>query len=167
MSVRNYDKGNSVDDSTLIINHSTLSLIHLAECAHSQTSSDVRAIHLAFHGPIRDFVYGPTREIKKCCSEDIGPRWTVPSTFSRRELQFSNTDLYRTQTQGMSGRALRRLPVLALARYIGIGYTVSPRNITSTANGARKSNAGADVDVWLDGMEGVVREQAKEQERLK
>ncbi|KAJ7228874.1 P-loop containing nucleoside triphosphate hydrolase protein [Mycena pura] len=82
-------------------------------------------------------------------------------------LKFSNTDLYRTQTQGMSGRALRRLPVLALARYIGIGYTVSPRNIASTANGARKSNAGADVDVWLDGMEGVVREQAKEQERLK
>jgi hypothetical protein len=59
----------------------------------------------------------------------------------------------------MSGRALRRLPVLALARYIGTGNIHS----TVTANGANK---GADVDVWLEGMEKVVREQAKELERL-
>ncbi|KAJ7699889.1 P-loop containing nucleoside triphosphate hydrolase protein [Mycena rosella] len=69
--------------------------------------------------------------------------------------------------QGMSGRALRRLPVLALARYIGIGHLTVPSNATPTTNGARtKSPTGADVDVWLDGMEKVVREQAKEHERL-
>ncbi|KAJ7781474.1 P-loop containing nucleoside triphosphate hydrolase protein [Mycena metata] len=67
------------------------------------------------------------------------------------------------RTQGMSGRALRRLPVLALARHIGIGALSVPSNVV---NGARKAAAGADVDVWLDGMEKVVREQAKEQERL-
>lgn len=66
----------------------------------------------------------------------------------------------------MSGRALRRLPVLALARYIGIGPLSAPSNATPTINGARKANTGADVDVWLEGMEKVVREQAKEHERL-
>ncbi|KAF8211348.1 P-loop containing nucleoside triphosphate hydrolase protein [Mycena galopus ATCC 62051] len=68
------------------------------------------------------------------------------------------------RAQGMSGRALRRLPVLALARYIGIG----PLNLPNAVNGgARKVvNTGADVDVWLEGMEKVVREQANEHERL-
>ncbi|KAF7352977.1 Pachytene checkpoint protein 2 [Mycena venus] len=71
------------------------------------------------------------------------------------------------RTQGMSGRALRRLPVLALARYIGIGPLNLPSNATPTVNGTRKVvNTGADVDVWLEGMEKVVREQAKEHERL-
>ncbi|KAJ6539136.1 P-loop containing nucleoside triphosphate hydrolase protein [Mycena capillaripes] len=70
------------------------------------------------------------------------------------------------RTQGMSGRALRRLPVLALARYIGIGPLTLPSNATPTVNGARKTNTGADVDVWLEGMEKVVKEQAKEHERL-
>ncbi|KAJ7117373.1 P-loop containing nucleoside triphosphate hydrolase protein [Mycena crocata] len=70
------------------------------------------------------------------------------------------------RTQGMSGRALRRLPVLALARYIGIGHLTVPVNVAPTTNGARKANTGADVDVWLEGMEKVVREQAKEHQRL-
>jgi hypothetical protein len=66
----------------------------------------------------------------------------------------------------MSGRALRRLPVLALARYIGIGHLMVPSNATPTTNGSRKPTTGADVDVWLEGMEKVVREQVKELERL-
>lgn len=66
----------------------------------------------------------------------------------------------------MSGRALRRLPVLALARYIGIGHLNAPSNTVPTTNGARKTNTGADVNVWLEGMEKVVKEQAKEHERL-
>ncbi|KAF7355125.1 Pachytene checkpoint protein 2 [Mycena sanguinolenta] len=71
------------------------------------------------------------------------------------------------RTQGMSGRALRRLPVLALARYIGIGPLNLPSNAAPAVNGARKiANTGADVDVWLEGMEKVVREQANEHERL-
>jgi hypothetical protein len=66
----------------------------------------------------------------------------------------------------MSGRALRRLPVLALARYIGIGPLTVPSNATPTVNGIRKASTRADVDVWLEGMEKVVREHAKEHERL-
>ncbi|KAJ7179324.1 P-loop containing nucleoside triphosphate hydrolase protein [Mycena filopes] len=69
------------------------------------------------------------------------------------------------RTQGMSGRALRRLPVLALAQHIGIGGLIVPSN-TTAVNGARKPATGADVDAWLDGMEKVVRDQAKEHERL-
>ncbi|KAF4619108.1 hypothetical protein D9613_005593 [Agrocybe pediades] len=59
------------------------------------------------------------------------------------------------QAQGMSGRALRRLPVLALARYIGIG------NVSFGRPGS-----GATVEAWLDGMEKAVKEQAKEIEKL-
>ncbi|KAG5654453.1 hypothetical protein H0H81_001952 [Sphagnurus paluster] len=66
------------------------------------------------------------------------------------------------RAQGLSGRALRRLPVLALARYIGIGNVAH----TIATNGQPGQTAGADVDVWLEGMEKVVQEQTKELERL-
>ena len=56
----------------------------------------------------------------------------------------------------MSGRALRRLPVLALARYIGIGKV-------SDASGG---NNVADADVWFDGIEKIVQERALQQEKL-
>ncbi|KAF7313625.1 AAA domain-containing protein [Mycena chlorophos] len=69
------------------------------------------------------------------------------------------------RTQGMSGRALRRLPVLALARYIGIGH-LAPPTTTSGAKGNRKQHSGADVDVWLDGMEKVIRDQASEKDKI-
>ena len=73
----------------------------------------------------------------------------------------------------MSGRALRRLPVLALARYIGIG-NLNPVNTTpdrsSIQSGAERDRTGhltgADVEVWLEGIEKVVKEQRKELERL-
>ncbi|KAG5646402.1 hypothetical protein DXG03_003452 [Asterophora parasitica] len=67
------------------------------------------------------------------------------------------------RAQGLSGRALRRLPVLALARYIGIGNVMS---FGGTEQPGQSSSGGADVDVWLDGMEKVVREQTKELKRL-
>lgn len=58
----------------------------------------------------------------------------------------------------MSGRALRRLPVLALARYIGIGQIslINPDG----------RNTGANVEIWLQGMERVVQEKALELEKL-
>jgi pachytene checkpoint protein 2 len=79
----------------------------------------------------------------------------------------------RQQTQNLSGRALRRLPVLALARYIGIGNL----NLTNAApsgssqsvaekNVNGRSTVGADVEMWLEGMEKVVKEQRKELEHL-
>lgn len=79
----------------------------------------------------------------------------------------------------MSGRALRRLPVLALARYIGVGglalpsYSQTTTTATTNASGSGsaskpndRAHRGADVDMWLDGMEKVVQEQAKELKRL-
>jgi len=84
----------------------------------------------------------------------------------------------------MSGRALRRLPVLALARYIGTGTLSTSAAVSASGsaintptkravngNGTRPSNGhgdggGANVAVWLEGMEKVIREQATEHEKL-
>lgn len=62
----------------------------------------------------------------------------------------------------MSGRALRRLPVLALSRYLGLG-TQRPRDAVQhnvLVQGA------ADIVIWLDGMEQAIREQTKGLENL-
>lgn len=73
----------------------------------------------------------------------------------------------------MSGRALRKLPVLALARYIGVGHLYisrfeskapSPSQIVSDS--LVEKNRGVDVELWLDGMERTVEEQAEGKERL-
>lgn len=77
----------------------------------------------------------------------------------------------------MSGRSLRRLPVLAHARYISLGYaTPTPAVIDSPAqkavNGLRTSNTpglsglGTQVEVWLNAMEKVVEGQAGELKRF-
>lgn len=86
----------------------------------------------------------------------------------------------------MSGRALRRLPVLALARYIGIGTSTTtlalsaPIKAKPVKMGSSKSRTpsvhgtgsdttkglGADVAVWLDAMEKVVKDQASEHGKL-
>lgn len=74
----------------------------------------------------------------------------------------------------MSGRSLRRLPVLAHARYISLGYT-SPQIATTDSaaqkpvNGPRTtgpSGLGTQVEVWLDAMEKVVDCQAGELKRF-
>jgi len=94
----------------------------------------------------------------------------------------------RCKEQGMSGRALRRLPVLALARYIGIGTSTTSLALSAPAatkaakikiNGASKNGSvnvngagnliksrGADVGVWLDAMVKVVKDQASEHGKL-
>jgi hypothetical protein len=85
----------------------------------------------------------------------------------------------------MSGRALRRLPVLALARYIGIGTSTASMSLSDPAtaittkikiNGASKSREvngagnpkgfGANVDLWLDAMVKVVEDQTREHGKL-
>ena len=73
----------------------------------------------------------------------------------------------------MSGRALRRLPVLALARYVSIGRLCDPRlefkaptSSQAVPDALADGNKGADVEVWLDGMERAVEEQAEGKERL-
>lgn len=70
----------------------------------------------------------------------------------------------------MSGRSLRRLPVLAHAKYIGSMGTLAPkhpRNHGSSAHSkSQQSGSGTDVLVWLDAMDRVVESQATERERL-
>ena len=72
----------------------------------------------------------------------------------------------------MSGRSLRRLPVLAHARYIGTLHASGPR--VAPVNGASKKmrsgsgtrSATASVEVWLDAMARVVQTQRLERDRL-
>lgn len=74
----------------------------------------------------------------------------------------------------MSGRSLRRLPVLAHARYIGT--LPMPTKTSTQINGATKTKrnglasenrgAGSAVEVWLDAMERVIDSQASERERF-
>ena len=77
----------------------------------------------------------------------------------------------------MSGRSLRRLPVLAHARYISLSYASTQIATTDSAgqktvNGSRASNApgpsrlGTQVEVWLDAIEKVVESQAGELKRF-
>jgi hypothetical protein len=74
----------------------------------------------------------------------------------------------------MSGRALRRLPVLAHARFISLGYTYPTLAATDSAqktvNGASHapgpSGLGTQVEVWLNAMENVVEGQAGELKRF-
>jgi pachytene checkpoint protein 2 len=76
----------------------------------------------------------------------------------------------------MSGRSLRRLPVLAHARYISLGYVSALGPLDSTAqkaiNGTKAPDArgpsglGTQVEVWLNAMEKVVEGQAGELKRF-
>ena len=77
---------------------------------------------------------------------------------------------YGSQAQGMSGRSLRRLPVLSHARYMGAMATLP---LGSHADGqshagsrSRRGRATTDVMRWLDAMDKVVDGQATERRRL-
>ncbi|KIL68303.1 hypothetical protein M378DRAFT_22384 [Amanita muscaria Koide BX008] len=63
------------------------------------------------------------------------------------------------KAHSMSGRALRRLPVLALAHYVSIGSYAS-------ASVQDRGQLTAEVEVWLQGMEKVVQEKMRELEKL-
>ncbi|KAH8106228.1 P-loop containing nucleoside triphosphate hydrolase protein [Cristinia sonorae] len=78
----------------------------------------------------------------------------------------------KCRAQGMSGRSLRRLPVLAQARHMGMLATLPPRS-SSLRNGQSvrekhtpQVGAGAQVETWLDAMEHVVDAHATQKERL-
>ncbi|GJE84624.1 AAA family ATPase [Phanerochaete sordida] len=76
----------------------------------------------------------------------------------------------KCRKQGMSGRSLRRLPVLAHARYIGTMAMLPPTSLSPRTNGTSGKNhqkgPGTDVLVWLNAMENVVDGQAVEREHL-
>ncbi|KAH9999412.1 thyroid receptor-interacting protein 13 [Russula vinacea] len=91
-----------------------------------------------------------------------------PTVASQRPRQIA-IHLFRLaqkcRDQKMSGRSLRRLPVLAHARYINSAAQ-------KTVNDPRASNApgpsglGTQVEVWLNAMEKVVEGQAGELKRF-
>ncbi len=78
----------------------------------------------------------------------------------------------------MSGRSLRRLPVLAQARYISLGYAPTPSFAVAdpagqkAVNGTKVSSTpgpegrGTPVEVWLNAVEKVVENQAGELKRF-
>ena len=73
----------------------------------------------------------------------------------------------------MSGRSLRRLPVLAHARFIGGMATLPPRphgdsrtHVNGVNGKLKKAGGGTDVSLWLDAMDKVVVGQATERDRL-
>ncbi|KAI0092756.1 P-loop containing nucleoside triphosphate hydrolase protein [Irpex rosettiformis] len=70
----------------------------------------------------------------------------------------------KCRAQGMSGRSLRRLPVLAHARYIGSMTLAKPRQPRGINDEACTS--ATDVMLWLQAMEKVVDAQAIERGRL-
>ncbi|KAF9534424.1 P-loop containing nucleoside triphosphate hydrolase protein [Crepidotus variabilis] len=90
--------------------------------------------------------------------EDESPQDRSNST-GKRLLSLATS----CQLQGMSGRALRKLPVLALARYIGVGNVVLSHTAPSHPSGLLQ---GAPVEVWLNGLERAVREQIEEKGKV-
>ncbi|KAL4076036.1 P-loop containing nucleoside triphosphate hydrolase protein [Scleroderma yunnanense] len=71
----------------------------------------------------------------------------------------------KCREQGLSGRALRRLPVLALAQYINGGVRVS--NAVSSSNEMPPNGRfQTDTNVWLDAMTKVVNNRRVEHGNL-
>jgi hypothetical protein len=60
----------------------------------------------------------------------------------------------------MAGRALCRLPVLALARYIRMGCVAG----FQPHSGATEPSQVAPIEVWLEGLELAVNDIAKEKD---
>jgi MoxR-like ATPase len=82
------------------------------------------------------------------------------SPYSPTDLAISLLALAdKCRAQQLSGRALRRLPVLALARYIGIGVSTS----STTSNSSRFQT---EIRFWLDAMEKVLDDRAADHGKL-
>ena len=61
-----------------------------------------------------------------------------------------------SNSQGMSGRTLRRLPVLAHARHIGI----------SSGGSAQGAGTGVRMKVWLRAMVKTVKEEGEQMTKI-
>ncbi|PCH41410.1 nucleoside triphosphate hydrolase protein [Wolfiporia cocos MD-104 SS10] len=77
------------------------------------------------------------------------------------------------RSQGMSGRSLRRLPVLAHARYIGtLPMPAKPVQVIGASKSGKKGLAtegsvnAIEVEIWLDAMERVIDAQRTERSRF-
>ncbi|KAF8559027.1 AAA-domain-containing protein [Imleria badia] len=73
----------------------------------------------------------------------------------------------KCREQNLSGRALRRLPVLALAGYIGTGVSASNTPTSPSPNGLSSKGAiKSDINVWLNAMDKVVKDRVSEHKNL-
>ncbi|EAU84587.1 thyroid receptor-interacting protein 13 [Coprinopsis cinerea okayama7 len=70
----------------------------------------------------------------------------------------------KCQAHGMSGRSLRRLPVLALAHSLGLGRPTTT-GATKVAT-APFELGGTDVETWIAGMDKIVDEHGDELQRV-
>ncbi|KAH9077437.1 thyroid receptor-interacting protein 13 [Lactarius deliciosus] len=111
---------------------------------------------------------------------DVGPdHSTIAASQGPRQIAVRLFRLsQKCREQKMSGRSLRRLPVLAHARYISLGYAPPPNSAVpdpagqKAVNGTKASSTpgpegrGTPVEVWLNAMEKVVESQAGELKRF-
>ncbi|KAH8999365.1 thyroid receptor-interacting protein 13 [Lactarius akahatsu] len=110
---------------------------------------------------------------------DVDPDHSTAASQGPRQIAVRLFRLsQKCREQKMSGRSLRRLPVLAQARYISLGYAPSPNFAVAdlagqkAVNGTKGSNTpgpegrGTPVEVWLNAMEKVVESQAGELKRF-
>ena len=87
------------------------------------------------------------------------------------QMRYSNsTTETDVKWQGVSGRSLRRLPVLAHARYIGTMPVSKPRgkpNGKHIDGGKRQATASpVTVRVWLDAMRRVVIDETRSRQQF-
>ncbi|KAI0301796.1 P-loop containing nucleoside triphosphate hydrolase protein [Multifurca ochricompacta] len=119
--------------------------------------------------------------LRSCLLELIAKGVVPPPLFLKHLQEVPSLEearyFERTTDQKMSGRSLRRLPVLAHARYISLGYAPPAFSVTDAAaqkdiNGGKATvspgpgGVGTQVEVWLNAMEKVVGSQAGERERF-
>ncbi|KAI9448287.1 thyroid receptor-interacting protein 13 [Lactarius indigo] len=110
---------------------------------------------------------------------DVAPDDTTTASQSPRQIAVRLFRLsQKCREQKMSGRSLRRLPVLAQARYISLGYAPPPSFTAAghaeqkATNGTKASSTpgpegrGTPIEVWLNAMEKVVESQAGELKRF-
>ncbi|KAM5535663.1 hypothetical protein V8D89_010650 [Ganoderma adspersum] len=111
--------------------------------------------------------------VQSIAADAVGPAADAVALDSKERSRLLSIRLLmlaqKCRDQEMSGRSLRRLPVLAHARYIGTLPAVTPRT-AARPNGVSKqpltSGRGTTVETWLDAMERVVQAQATERTRL-
>lgn len=163
---------------------STSNLVKAIDCAFIDRADIVQYIDL----PGREAIYDILRScLTEVMAKGIIPTVPIPHTKQVQMYEVSHqheldgqapaTDIRqrsknlgvrllaladKCRAQKVSGRSLRRLPVLALARFIGIGLAMTT---SSDDVGAGDSGAPA-VEGWLLGMERVVEEQGEELARL-
>ncbi|TFK76114.1 AAA-domain-containing protein [Pluteus cervinus] len=111
----------------------------------------------------------PTLGEAHVCVLAVKPSDSLPENPHERSRQVGARLLAlatQCKTRNLSGRALRRLPVLAFARYLSIGHVIAPSSTPRTPGAPYSHNSATPVEVWLNGMEKVINEQVKELENM-